>query len=213
MQVEISVKNVFMNFGDGDVLSNICRDFEKGKIHGIIGNNGSGKTVLMKCICGFLKPTKGEIRVNHLLVGRDVDFPPDIGIIIETPGFLPNITGMKNLQILASLNKKIDNDAIRRTIEAVGLDPNLKKHVSKYSLGMRQRLGIAQAIMEDPSLLILDEPFNGLDKHGVTHMRGLIKELRSRGKTILLASHNQADIDELCDTVCEMDAGIMTMVR
>lgn len=213
MQVEISVKNVFMNFGDGDVLSNICRDFEKGRIHGIIGNNGSGKTVLMKCICGFLKPTKGEIRVNHLLVGRDVDFPPDIGIIIETPGFLPNITGMKNLQILASLNKKIDNDAIRRTIEAVGLDPNLKKHVSKYSLGMRQRLGIAQAIMEDPSLLILDEPFNGLDKHGVIHMRGLIKELRSRGKTILLASHNQADIDELCDTVCEMDAGIMTMVR
>lgn len=213
MQVEISVKNVFMNFGDGDVLSNVCRDFEKGKIHGIIGNNGSGKTVLMKCICGFLKPTKGEIRVGHLLVGRDVDFPPNIGIIIETPGFLPNVTGVKNLQILASLNKKVDKAAIKRTIEAVGLDPNLKKHVSKYSLGMRQRLGIAQAIMEDPSLLILDEPFNGLDKHGVTHMRGLIKELRSRGKTIILASHNQADIEELCDTVCEMDAGIMTMVR
>lgn len=209
----ISVENVYMTFGDGYVLTDVSREFEEGKIHGIVGNNGSGKTVLMKCICGFLKPVSGRIFVNYKQVGKDMDFPDNMGIIIETPGFLPNMTGVKNLQLLASLNKKADLDTIKRTIELVGLDPNMKKHVSKYSLGMRQRLGIAQAIMEDPSILILDEPFNGLDKHGVKHMRALLDNLRSKGKTIILASHNQADIDELCDTVCEMDAGIMTVVR
>ena len=209
----ISVENVYMTFGDGYVLTDVSREFEEGKIHGIVGNNGSGKTVLMKCICGFLKPVSGRILVNYKQVGKDMDFPDNMGIIIETPGFLPNMTGVKNLQLLASLNKKADLDTIKRTIELVGLDPNMKKHVSKYSLGMRQRLGIAQAIMEDPSILILDEPFNGLDKHGVKHMRALLDNLRSQGKTIILASHNQADIDELCDTVCEMDAGIMTVVR
>ena len=209
----ISVENVYMSFGDGYVLTDVSREFKEGKIHGIVGNNGSGKTVLMKCICGFLKPVSGRIFVNYKQVGKDMDFPDNMGIIIETPGFLPNMTGVKNLQLLASLNKKADLDTIKRTIELVGLDPNMKKHVSKYSLGMRQRLGIAQAIMEDPSILILDEPFNGLDKHGVKHMRALLDNLRSQGKTIILASHNQADIDELCDTVCEMDAGIMTVVR
>lgn len=209
----ISVENVYMTFGDGYVLTDVSREFDEGKIHGIVGNNGSGKTVLMKCICGFLKPVSGRIFVNYKQVGKDMDFPGNMGIIIETPGFLPNMTGVKNLQLLASLNKKADLDTIKRTIELVGLDPNMKKHVSKYSLGMRQRLGIAQAIMEDPSILILDEPFNGLDKHGVKHMRALLDNLRSQGKTIILASHNQADIDELCDTVCEMDAGIMTVVR
>ena len=209
----ISVENVYMTFGDGYVLTDVSCEFDEGKIHGIVGNNGSGKTVLMKCICGFLKPVQGRIFVNYKQVGKDMDFPDNMGIIIETPGFLPNMTGVKNLQLLASLNKKSDLDTIKRTIELVGLDPNMKKHVSKYSLGMRQRLGIAQAIMEDPSILILDEPFNGLDKHGVKHMRSLLNDLRSQGKTIILASHNQADIDELCDTVCEMDAGIMTVVR
>ena len=188
-------------------------DFESGKIHGIVGNNGSGKTVLFKCICGFLFPSKGKILVDYEQVGQDMDFPEDMGIIIETPGFLPTLTGMKNLQLLASLKRKIGDREIRETIKKAGLDPDLKKHVAKYSLGMRQRLGIAQAIMEDPSLLVLDEPFNGLDKQGVKDMRGLIKGLRNKGKTILLASHNAADIEELCDTVCEMDAGILTAVR
>lgn len=141
-------------------------DFKEGRIYGIVGNNGSGKTVLMKCICGFLIPDSGEITVNYKRIGKDMDFPPDTGIIIETPGFLPNLTGMRNLELLASLRKKIDKKAVAEAIRAVGLDPEMKKPVSKYSLGMRQRLGIAQALMEDPSLLILDEPFNGLDKHG-----------------------------------------------
>ena len=211
--IVIRVEGVYKRFGTDTVLKDVSRSFERGRIHGIVGNNGSGKTVLMKCICGFLIPDSGSITVNGERVGVDVDFPRDMGLIIETPGFLPNMTGVKNLEILASLNKKIGLEQIAAAIRRVGLDPLMKKPVGKYSLGMRQRLGIAQAIMENPSLLILDEPLNGLDKHGVREMRQLIKGLKEQGKTILLASHNQGDIDELCDTVCEMDAGVMTMIR
>ena len=211
--IVIRVEGVYKRFGTDTVLKDVSRSFERGRIHGIVGNNGSGKTVLMKCICGFLIPDGGSITVNGERVGVDVDFPRDMGLIIETPGFLPNVTGLKNLEILASLNKKIGLEDIAAAIRRVGLDPLMKKPVGKYSLGMRQRLGIAQAIMENPSLLILDEPLNGLDKHGVMEMRQLIKGLKEQGKTILLASHNQGDIDELCDTVCEMDAGVMTMIR
>ena len=211
--IVIRVEGVYKRFGTDTVLNNVSRSFERGRIHGIVGNNGSGKTVLMKCICGFLIPDSGSITVNGERVGVDVDFPRDMGLIIETPGFLPNMTGVKNLEILASLNKKIGLEEIAAAIRRVGLDPLMKKPVGKYSLGMRQRLGIAQAIMEDPALLILDEPLNGLDKHGVREMRQLIKGLKEQGKTILLASHNQGDIDELCDTVCEMDAGVMTIIR
>ncbi len=209
----ISIQNISKTFGDTTVLREISREFEEGQVHGIVGNNGSGKTVLMKCICGFLPPTRGRILVQGKQVGRDMDFPDDTGIIIETPGFLPNLSGMKNLELLASLRRRVNRECIRETIQRVGLDPDMKKPVGKYSLGMRQRLGIAQAIMENPSILILDEPFNGLDKNGVSHMRDIIKALREQGKTILLASHNQMDIDELCDTVCEMDAGVMTMIK
>ena len=211
--IAIRVEGVYKRFGTDTVLKNVSRSFERGRIHGIVGNNGSGKTVLMKCICGFLIPDSGSITVNGERVGVDVDFPHDMGLIIETPGFLPNVTGMKNLEILASLNKKIGLEEIAASMRAAGLDPSMNKPVGKYSLGMRQRLGIAQAIMENPSLLILDEPLNGLDKHGVREMRQLIKGLKEKGKTILLASHNQGDIDELCDTVCEMDAGVMTIIR
>ena len=213
MGIAIKVENVSKDFAQERVLRSVTHEFESGLIHGIVGNNGSGKTVLMKCICGFLVPTEGKITVNGQIVGKDVDFPGNMGLIIETPGFLPNVSGVKNLEILASLNKKIGLSEIAEAIRTVGLDPKLNKPVGKYSLGMRQRLGIAQAIMEDPKLLILDEPLNGLDKHGVAEMRTLIKSLKAKGKTILLASHNQADIDELCDTVCEMDAGVMTMLR
>jgi len=213
MNSAISVQDVYKKFGEETVLTGVSHDFEEGRIHGIVGNNGSGKTVLMKCICGFLLPDNGKILVNYRQVGKDMDFPENIGLIIETPGFLPNLSGLKNLQILASLKRKIGTGTIKETIRRVGLDPDMKKSVGKYSLGMRQRLGIAQTIMENPSILILDEPFNGLDKSGVKDMRELIKELREQGKTIILASHNQIDIDELCDTVCVMDAGVLTVVR
>lgn len=213
MDAMIEVQGVNKSFGEEHVLKDVSHCFETGKIHGIVGNNVSGKTVLMKCICGFLKPDSGTIFVGGKQVGRDTDFPEDIGIIIETPGFLPHLSGTQNLKILASLQKKANNHTIRAVLEQVGLDPDMKKPVGKYSLGMRQRLGFAQALMEDPSLLILDEPFNGLDKYGVVHIRNVIKGLRAEGKTVILASHNQVDIDELCDTVCEMDAGVLTVVR
>jgi ABC-2 type transport system ATP-binding protein len=213
VNIAISVQQVSKSFGETEVLHEVSHDFEGGKIHGIVGNNGSGKTVLMKCICGFLLPTKGRIFVYDKQIGRDMDFPEDAGIIIETPGFLPNLTGKKNLELLASLRRRIEREAIRQAIIRVGLDPDMEKPVGKYSLGMRQRLGIAQAIMENPSLLILDEPFNGLDKVAVVQMRSLIRELREQGKTIILASHNQQDIEQLCDTVCEMDAGSLTVVK
>ena len=207
MRDVIRVMDVSKSFGEETVLHHISYDFKEGRIYGIVGNNGSGKTVLMKCICGFLIPDSGEITVNYKRIGKDT------GIIIETPGFLPNLTGMRNLELLASLRKKIDKKAVAEAIRAVGLDPEMKKPVSKYSLGMRQRLGIAQALMEDPSLLILDEPFNGLDKHGVSQMHELILAQKKKGKTILLSSHSQKDIDVLCDVVCEMDGGVMHCIR
>ncbi|MBR5947304.1 MAG: ATP-binding cassette domain-containing protein [Clostridia bacterium] len=209
----IEINDLRMTFGKDEVLKGITHSFEKGKVHGIVGNNGSGKTVMMKCICGFLKPTSGTVTVNGKVIGRQEDFPKSLGLIIEAPGFLPHLSGFRNLAILASVNKKIDKKQIKESIRLVGLDSDMKKPVGKYSLGMRQRLGIAQAIMEDPELLILDEPMNGLDKHGVEEMRVLLKGLAEKGKTILLSSHNPADIDALCDTVCEIDVGMLTKIR
>lgn len=209
----IEVENLSKSFGQEQVLKDVNRHFAAGQIHGIVGGNGSGKTVLMKCICGFLTPTKGRVLVRGGQVGKDFDFPPNLGLIIETPGFLPRLSGVQNLGILADLNRKIGLPEIKAAIELVGLDPKSKKPVGKYSLGMRQRLGLAQAIMEDPDLLILDEPLNGLDKKGAAEMRQLILAQKEQGKTILLTSHNQQDIDLLCDTVCEMDGGVMTPIR
>ena len=197
-------------FRDQVVLKNVSISFEKGKIHGIVGRNGSGKTVLFKCICGLMHPEEGVILVNGKRVGRDVDMPEDIGAIIEAPGFLPNYSGYKNLRFLANIRRKIGKEEILNVLKTVGLDPESRKHVGKYSLGMRQRLGIAQAIMEDPEILILDEPMNGLDNAGVQDIRALLLKLKEQGKTILLASHNHEDIAALCDTVHEMDGGILS---
>lgn len=203
----IEVKNVNVTIGKNEILQDISAAFETGKIHGLIGRNGSGKTVLMKCICGFMKPTSGEVFVGGKQIGKEVDFASDTGVIIETPGFVPFYSGYRNLKILAGLNHKIGKEEIEEAMRTVGLDPKLKRHVKKYSLGMRQRLGIAQAIMEKPKLLILDEPFNGLDKEGVEQMRTYFLELKKQGVTILLSSHTSEDIKLLCDTVTEMEKG------
>lgn len=209
METCIEVQNVVKRFRDQVVLKNVSISFEKGQIHGIVGRNGSGKTVLFKCICGLMHPEEGVILVNGKRVGRDVDMPEDIGAIIEAPGFLPNYSGYKNLHFLANIRRKIGKEEILNVLKTVGLDPESRKHVGKYSLGMRQRLGIAQAIMEDPEILILDEPMNGLDNAGVQDIRTLLLELKAQGKTILLASHNHEDIAALCDTVHEMDGGVL----
>ena len=209
----VSMENVSKSFGSECVLRNVSCTFEAGKIHGIIGKNGSGKTILMKLMCGLTLPTFGEVRVRGQRIGKDVDVPPDIGALIDAPGFLSYHSGRKNLRYLAQLNRKINDDGVRAAMERVGLDYTSKKLVGKYSLGMRQRLGIAQAIMENPEILLLDEPMNGMDKQGSENIRQLILELRAEGKTIFLASHIPQDIDILCDTVHEIDAGCLMVVR
>lgn len=207
MEDIIVVENVSKRFGDNLVLDDVSVSFEKGKIHGIIGRNGSGKTMLMKCICGFVPVTSGTITVEGKRVGKDIDIPHNMGIIIETPGFLNSYSGYNNLKFLAGINKKISKDRIVEIMELVKLDPANKKHVGKYSLGMRQRLGLAQALMESPDILILDEPMNGLDQSGVNEMRDILSSLAKEGTTIIMDNHNSEDIELLCDTVCEMELG------
>lgn len=213
MSVEIRLENVSKSFGEEMVVKNVSHVFEAGKVHGIVGFNGSGKTVLFKCICGLLRPSIGHILVGGKEIGKEVDFPESLGLLIENPGFFPRMTAYQNLKLLASLKGIITDQEVRESILKVGLDPDSKKPVGKYSMGMRERLGIAQAIMENPDLLILDEPFNGLDKKRVQDVYTIILELKKQGKTILLASHNAVDIEKLCDTVCEMDNGTMQKVR
>lgn len=183
----------------------------QGEITGIVGRNGAGKTVLFKAICGLLSLDSGEILIDGEKRKRDV--LPSAGIIIEEPAFLKNYTGMQNLEYLYMINHKRDRSYLEGIMERVGLDPRSKKHVGNYSMGMRQRLAIAQAIMEDPAYLILDDPFNGLDQQGVEEMRGLFLELKRDGKVILLASHNAEDIKILCDRVYGMEAGKLTVKR
>ena len=213
MNIVVDVKNITKRYGTNEVLKNVSITCEPGKIYGLIGRNGSGKTVLLKSICGLVVPTSGEVRVWGQSIGKDVDFPENIGFIIESPGFLLQESGLSNLKHLASIRGKIGIDEIRKSMYVVGLDPDLKLHVGKYSLGMRQRLGIAQAIMESPNLLVLDEPMNGLDNQGVEHIRSLLKSLKESGTTILLASHFKEDIELLCDEVYQMDCGILTRLQ
>ena len=209
MEYIAEIKNVSKRFGDETVVREVSLSLEPGRIYGIAGRNGSGKTVLFKMLIGFLKPTAGRIFVNGKEIGRDRDFAEDVGIIIETPGFLGGFSGYKNLEYLAGIKKRIGKEEIRRSMEKVGLDPDSRKKVKKYSLGMRQRLGIAQAIMEEPKLLILDEPMNGLDRQGAEEIRELFLKLRGEGVTILLASHHKEDMELLCDKVYEMEDGYL----
>ncbi|MDE5782481.1 MAG: ATP-binding cassette domain-containing protein, partial [Lachnospiraceae bacterium] len=203
--VVINVKDLGLKIKKDVILKSVNMDLEKGKIHGIVGRNGSGKTMLMKCICGFVRPTSGEVRVEGKRIGKDVDFPQNVGIIIETPGFIPYYSGYRNLKILAGLRRKISKEDIRETMKVVGLEGAENKLVRKYSLGMRQRLGLAQAMMEKPDIFILDEPMNGLDNDGVEDMRKILLDLKKQGKTILLVSHNSEDITVLCDEIYYMD--------
>ena len=211
MESIIEVQDVTKSFKGATVLHQINVSFEKGKIHGLIGRNGSGKTVLIKTICGLIHPDEGKVIVNGKVIGKDVDFPQNVGAIIEAPGFLPTASAYRNLSYLASLRNRIGKDEIRAAISFVGLNPDDRKPVGKYSLGMKQRLGLAQAIMEDPDILLLDEPMNGLDNDGVSEMRNYLLEFRKQGKTIILVSHGLEDIYTLCDTIHEMDHGILSI--
>ena len=203
----LKINNLYLNIREKQILSDVNMALQNGKIYGLTGDNGSGKTMLMKCICGFVKPSSGNVIVDDKEVGVDMDYLNNAGIIIETPGFIPYYSGMKNLKMLAGINGKTSVSQIKNAISLCGLDPELKVPVKKYSLGMRQRLGIAQAIMEDNEILILDEPMNGLDKNGVVLIRELLLNLKRKGKLIILASHNKEDIDVLCDEVYYVDCG------
>ncbi|MCD7922774.1 MAG: ATP-binding cassette domain-containing protein [Clostridiales bacterium] len=203
----IEVNRVSLTLSKKEILNNISLRLESGHIYGLVGNNGCGKTMLMRCICGFVKPTEGYVKADGKIIGKDVDYLPDAGIIIETPGFIPYYSGLKNLVVLAGIKNKITKEDMKKAMRQTGLDPESKMPVKKYSLEMRQRLGLAQAIMEQPSVLVLDEPMNGLDKHGVAEVRKLLLSLRTQDKLLLIASHSAEDISILCDQVYEMENG------
>ncbi len=209
--MSISVNNVTKKFKNHVVLDRISFDCEPGKIYGFVGYNGSGKTVLFKCICGLLKPDSGTIVINGEKMGDQMI--RNAGIIIEEPAFIRNETGKKNLEFLYLLNHKRENKIIEEVMVQLGLDPKSKKKVREYSLGMRQRLALAQAIMEKPDIYILDEPMNGLDKKGVDEILQLLLELKNQKKMILLASHNREDISILCDEVFEMEHGRIEKIK
>ena len=205
-EIIIKITNLSKKINNTSILKNISVDFTKGNIYGIIGRNGSGKTMLFKAICGLINPTCGNI----IVFGKDIKngtFPEDTGVIIENPGFLPQYSAFKNLKILASIHNKIDDQTIKNYINIVTLDSNDKRPIKKYSLGMKQKLGIAQALMEEPKLLILDEPMNALDEDSVKLVRKILLDLKNKGVTILIATHNREDIDSLCDYIYTMNSG------
>jgi ABC-2 type transport system ATP-binding protein len=205
----IQLTNISKTFGKQTVLQPLTMGFEEGMIHGIIGRNGSGKTVLMKMILGILQPTTGTVIVGDKRIGKDVDFPESAGAIIETIEFIPYMSAYQNLADIAAMRGNLSKTQIKEVLEMVGLGNVGRKHVSKFSMGMRQRLAIAQAVMESPKILILDEPMNGMDEKGVEEMRQLILARKAAGTTIILSSHNIEDIRILCDQVYRIDAGVV----
>lgn len=205
----IQLTNISKTFGKQTVLQPLTMGFEEGMIHGIIGRNGSGKTVLMKMILGILQPTTGTVIVGDKRIGKDVDFPESASAIIETIEFIPYMSAYQNLADIAAMRGNLSKTQIKEVLEMVGLGNVGRKHVSKFSMGMRQRLAIAQAVMESPKLLILDESMNGMDEKGVEEMRRLILARKAAGTTVILSSHNIEDIRILCDQVYRIDAGVV----
>lgn len=208
----IEVSHVNKNFKNNKVLKDVTLRCESGRIYGLVGHNGSGKTVLFKTICGFLSCDEGTVSVNGKVMGKDKDMLTEAGIIIEDPGFLRNWSAYHNLEFLYTIRNRPDKSYLHSVLNTVGLDPKLKRPVGKFSLGMRQRLALAQAIMEDPPILILDEPMNGLDKNGVAEIRELLLKMKNENRLIILASHNREDIEILCDEVYEMEDGILRKI-
>ena len=209
----LEIKGLTKKFNQRTVLRDINLSLKYGNIYGFIGANGSGKSVFFKTICGFLKPDKGTVTVNGKMIGKEIDFLPSLGVVIEKPGFIENYNQFDNLKYLAQINNIIDDKKIIEVIHRVGLDINNKEKVKTFSLGMRQRLAIAQAIMEDQKIIILDEPFNGLDKNGCNQIKNLLMELKSPNRLILLTSHIEGDIDSLSDYIFEFSDGKISLVK
>ena len=210
MGTVVRLEDYCKSFKSAEVLKNINLTLESGKVIGLKGKNGSGKTMLMMAISGLILPTSGKVYINDKELGRHISFPPSIGILIENPSFISNYTGFKNLKILASIQNRISDDEIRDAIRKVGLDPDDKRTFKKYSLGMKQRLGIAAAIMERPDIVILDEPINALDEAGAGLIKGLLDELKANGSLIIIACHDTEELNYLSDEIYEIYDGEIT---
>ncbi|MCI8427784.1 MAG: ATP-binding cassette domain-containing protein [Lachnospira sp.] len=205
--MKIKITHLSKQIKKAVILDDVNMELESGRIYGLKGKNGSGKTMLMRAICGLITPTNGTVEIDGKILGKDISFPESIGVLIENPSFISNYTGMKNLQVLASIQKRIGDEEIRNTLELVGLDPDDKRTFKKYSLGMKQRLGIAEAIMERPDIVILDEPINALDETGAAMIREILHNLRNEGKLIILACHDTEELNFLADEIYEIAEG------
>lgn len=203
----VEVQGLYKQFGQQTVLQDVSFQLESGKIHGLVGDNGSGKSVLLKCLCGILPWERGMIRIQGKEMHPGKGTPPLLGLVIEHPGFIGSMSGWRNLKYLAGIRGIAGDAQIKASLEQVGLLHEAKKPVKKYSLGMRQKLAIAQALMEAPDIYLMDEPFNGLDKTSTAAIQKLFMELRAQGKTFLLVSHHPSDISSLCDDVYAMENG------
>ena len=211
--MKISVKDVSRKMKSNIILDNINLEFESGKIYCLCGHNGSGKTMLLRAIAGLIQIDNGEIRIDGNILHKDIDYPPEMGLIIETPTFFKYYTGMENLQYLAEIRNKISQNDIIEALKRVGLDPNDRRTVAKYSLGMKQRLAIAQAVMEKSQLILLDEPTNALDPDAVIQFKKMMEEEKRRNACIIIATHNHQDIDELFDEKIYLNSGRVERVE
>jgi ABC-2 type transport system ATP-binding protein len=208
--MELVVNNISKQIKNRTILSNINLHLTSGMIYGFVGPNGSGKTMLFRAISGLMKPSSGEVWLDGKLLHRDMKVLPNLGIVIENAGLYPELSGFDNLKLLAKLNGKINDNDICEVIKKVGLDPNDKRPFRKYSLGMKQRIVLAQAIMEKPDTLLLDEPTNALDEDGIRDIRNIILEEKNRGALVLIASHNKEDIELLADKVFMVKNGFVS---
>lgn len=207
MEPYVKIKNLSKTIKGKTVLENINIELHKGKIYGFKGINGSGKTMLFRAICGLIIPTKGEIIINNKKLHKDISFPESVGVLIENPGFLPNYSGKQNLKLLADIKGKIEDEDIEKIINLVGLDCNDNRKYKQYSLGMKQKLGIAQALMENPELILLDEPTNALDEQSVQSILEIINTEKTHGKTILIASHDKSTLEYIADEIFNIENG------
>ena len=211
--MKININDISREIKSNMILNHITLEFESGKIYGLYGHNGSGKTMLLRAIAGLIQIDKGEIVIDHQTLHQDIDYPPEMGLIIETPTFFKYYTGMENLLYLAEIRDKISKTDVIEALKRVRLDPNDKRTVAKYSLGMKQRLAIAQAIMEKPQLILLDEPTNALDQDAILQFKKIMTAEKMRNACIIIATHNHQDIDELFDEKIYLDSGKVERVE
>lgn len=204
---EIIIENLSKTIKNNKILDNVNLTFESGHVYGLVGRNGSGKTMLLRAICGLIFPDSGKVIIDGKQLHKDISFPESCGIIIENTDLLPNFSAFDNLKMLSEIKNTANDNMIKSAIKSVGLDPDSKKKVKTFSLGMKQRLSIAQALFEDPDILLLDEPTNALDEDGVNDVRRILLEQKKKNKLIIIASHNKEDISLLSDTVISVSNG------